>query len=212
MASAAWVLADRFREATTMIDSQELPAALQDRLCIFPAAVARPLCEAIVQTGDALSHAPGPLHNNLTGERFYDASIRLTSVGWLSQRDWVFELMQAFADRVNADWNYDLSDADDLQYALYRRNDFFECHQDMLRVRGGPIRKVSVVLQLSDPATYRGGALQFLDDDAGFFEPAPFAPQGSVAVFSSLLKHRVTPIKEGERRSLTAWFKGPAFR
>lgn len=195
-----------------MTDTKEVPAALQDRLCIFSAAVARPLCEAIVQTGDALSHGPGMLHNNVSGERFYDDSVRLTSVGWLAERDWVFELMQAFADRVNASWNYDLTAADDLQYALYRRNDFFECHRDMLRVRSGPVRKVSVVLQLSNPVTYRGGALQFLDDDVGFFEPASFAPQGSIAVFSSLLKHRVTPIKDGERRSLTAWFKGPAFR
>ncbi|MEQ1865243.1 MAG: 2OG-Fe(II) oxygenase, partial [Micropepsaceae bacterium] len=107
---------------------------------------------------------------------------------------------------------FEIDDADQLQYALYRRNDFFECHTDMLRVRSGPIRKVSVVVQLSPPESYRGGRLEFLDDDFGVFKADGFVPQGSVAVFASLLKHRVTPVKEGERRSLTAWFKGPAFR
>ena len=59
---------------------------------------------------------------------------------------------------------------------------------------------------------YRGGRLEFLDGDFGVFTAEAFAAQGSVAVFASLLKHRVTPVKDGERRSLTAWFKGPAFR
>ena len=195
-----------------MIASEDVPDALSDRLRVFRAAVAPSLCQAIVQTGDATEHVPGPLHSNLTGERFYDDGVRLTAIAWLEKRDWVFELMQSFAERVNTVWNYDLTDADDLQYALYRRNDFFECHKDMLRLRAGPVRKVSVVLQLSDPASYRGGRLQFLDDDMGLLEPSAFVPQGSVAVFSSLLKHRVTPVKDGERRSLTAWFKGPAFR
>ena len=97
-------------------------------------------------------------------------------------------------------------------YAIYRRNDFFEWHKDMLRIRKSVIRKISVVLQLVSPENYRGGRLEFLDNDFGVFVPESFAAQGSVAVFASLLKHRVTPLKEGERRSLTAWFKGPPFR
>lgn len=190
----------------------ELPDWIADRLCVYPEAVAGEVCAAIAGRGDALPTGPGPLHNNRTGERFYDAHVRMTSVGWMRERDWVFDLMQSFAAKANAVWGYDLTAADDVQYAVYRRNDFFECHKDMLRARGGLIRKVSVVLQLSAPESYRGGALQFFDDDFGLFAPDAFAAQGSVAVFSSLLKHRVTPIKEGERRSLTGWFKGPAFR
>jgi PKHD-type hydroxylase len=120
--------------------------------------------------------------------------------------------MKSFADRVNGEWGFELNDADHMQYAVYRRHDFFEWHKDMLRARCGPIRKVSVVLQLSAPELYRGGRLQFLDNDFGRLSPDAFVPRGSVAVFSSLLKHRVTPIKDGERRSLTAWFKGPPFR
>lgn len=190
----------------------EVPAWMDDRLRITPAAVPAATCDAIIAQGDAIAHEPGHLHDNSTGERFLNPRIRLTSVAWLTARDATFELMQRFANDVNAAWNFDITSADRLQYALYRRNDFFECHKDMLRVRTGQIRKISVVLQLSPPQHYAGGTLQFLDDDAGVIAPELFTPQGSVAVFASLLKHRVTPVKHGERRSLTAWFKGPPFR
>lgn len=194
-----------------MTDSS-VPEWLYDRLQLFPAAVSAGDCERIAARGDGLSLETGPLHNNTTGERFYDPAFRLTSIGWLKERDWIYDLVHAFAAQANGAWGFEIDDADQLQYALYRRNDFFECHTDMLRVRSGPIRKVSVVVQLSPPESYRGGRLEFLDDDFGVFKADGFVPQGSVAVFASLLKHRVTPVKEGERRSLTAWFKGPAFR
>jgi PKHD-type hydroxylase len=189
-----------------------VPAWALDRLRLFPGAISSGDCEKIVVAGDALALRQGALYNNDSGEQFYNPDVRLTSVGWLRERDWIYDLAHSFASQVNAEWGYDLNDADHLQYALYRKNDFFEWHKDMLRVRNATIRKVSVVVQLSDPADYRGGRLEFRDDDFGLFVAEAFVPQGSVAVFTSLLKHRVTPIKEGERRSLTAWFKGPAFR
>ena len=198
--------------ATPAGEAPCVPAWATDRLHVFSAAVPAEVCDRIIACGDARTLERGPLHNNLTNERFYDAHVRMTSIGWLPERDWIFELVKGFADRVNDAWGFELNDADHMQYAVYRRNDFFEWHKDMLRVRNGPIRKVSVVLQLSAPEQYRGGRLQFLDDDFGSFTPEAFVPQGSVAVFASLLKHRVTPIKDGERRSLTAWFKGPPFR
>lgn len=191
---------------------ETVPEWALDRLRLFPAAIAAAECDKIAACGDALALEQGSLHNNKTGERFYDPDFRLTTVGWLKEHDWIYDLARSFATQVNAEWGYDLNDADHLQYALYRKNDFFEWHKDMLRVRNATIRKVSVVVQLSDPAAYRGGRLEFRDDDFGVFKADGFVPQGSVAVFSSLLKHRVTPVKEGERRSLTAWFKGPAFR
>jgi len=203
----------QFEATQAAVDTAaSVPNWAADRLRIFPAAVAAPVCDRIMAYGGGHTLVPGPLHNNMTDERFYDAQIRMTSVGWIKTRDWIFDLVKGFADRVNDEWGFDLNDADHMQYAVYRRNDFFEWHKDILRVRHGTIRKVSVVLQLSAPDQYRGGRLQFLDDDFGQFTPDEFVPQGSIAVFSSLLKHRVTPIKEGERRSLTAWFKGPAFR
>jgi PKHD-type hydroxylase len=189
-----------------------LPDWAVDRLRLLPQAVSRDTCEQIVSVGLSLDLTQGPLHNNTTGERFFDPFHRMTSVGWIKEHAWIGKLMHDFAEEANRDWGYVLDDADQPQFALYRKNDFFEFHRDLLRVRQGTIRKVSVVLQLDPPESYRGGQLEFLDDDVGILVPPAFAAQGSVAVFSSLLKHRVTPVKEGERRSLTVWFKGPPFR
>lgn len=192
--------------------NEQVPDWLSDRLVVFPTVVDPQTCDRIVALGDALPFVRGPLHNEKTGERYFDEHVRVTNVSWFHERDWLFELMQSYARRVNEAWGFDLTDNDPMQFAVYRRGDFFEWHKDMLRVRRETIRKLSVVLQLSERASYRGGALEFLDNDRGVYVPDGFAERGSVAVFATLLKHRVTPVKEGERRSLTAWFKGPPFR
>lgn len=197
---------------TALAATEGVPDWLGDRLVIIPAAVAVDICERVVDLGKLLPERPGPLFDHKTGKRYFDAGSRMTNVAWFHERDWVFDLMQGFAAQANADWRYDLTDADPMQFAIYRRHDFFEWHKDMLHVRGQHVRKISVVLQLDDPKSYRGGRLEFLDNDRGPFAAEEFSAQGSVAVFATLLKHRVTPIKDGERRSLTAWFKGPPFR
>jgi len=198
--------------ADEVVACSDVPEWARDRLVLFPATVSAAICQKIVMRGLRLHHSVGPLFNDRTGERFFDPNVRTTSVGWFKDRDWIHALMLDYATRVNAAWRFDIDDADPIQFAVYRRNDFFEWHKDMLRMRQAAIRNLSVVLQLDPPEAYRGGALEFLDNDQGIFVPGSFSRQGSVAVFSSLLKHRVTPLKSGERRSLTAWFKGPPFR
>ncbi|MEQ1868221.1 MAG: hypothetical protein ABL996_26690, partial [Micropepsaceae bacterium] len=113
-----------------MIEAQ-VPEWAADRLRLFPAAVATEDCEKIIARGDALALVQGSLHSNRSGERFYDPQFRLTSIGWLKERDWIYDLVSSFGSRANAAWGFELNDADHLQYALYRRNDFFEWHQDM---------------------------------------------------------------------------------
>jgi PKHD-type hydroxylase len=193
-------------------DDIDMPLWTRDRLVLFPAAVPRETCEEILVRGAALPLSPGAMYDGRTGERFFDDEVRMTSVGWLRERDHIYDLLLGFAERVNAEWKYDIDHADPLQFAVYRRHDFIGWHKDMLRIRDAPVRKISVVLQLDPPEAYRGGQLEFLDNDQGTFTPQCFAAQGSIAVLSTLLKHRVSPIKDGERRSLTAWFKGPPFR
>ena len=69
-------------------------------------------------------------------------------------------------------------------------------------------RKLSVVIQLSDPTTYQGGDFQFQDVET----PVNFRTQGSILVFPSYLPHRVTEITDGVRYSLVDWLEGPRWR
>jgi PKHD-type hydroxylase len=75
---------------------------------------------------------------------------------------------------------------------------------------GGKIsRKLSLVVQLTDPSRYEGGNLQILTTG----EPSTVRKQrGLVCVFPSYTLHQVTPVTSGARQSLVAWISGPTFR
>jgi PKHD-type hydroxylase len=81
-------------------------------------------------------------------------------------------------------------------------------HQDY----GGklsPSRKLSLVLQLTDPAQYEGGNLQVMTSG----EPKSVRKQrGLIAAFPAYTLHQVTPVTQGTRQSLVAWISGPQFR
>jgi PKHD-type hydroxylase len=64
-------------------------------------------------------------------------------------------------------------------------------------------------VQLSDPADYDGGELEFMMHRS--VVQAERA-QGTVVLFPSFLQHRVRPVTRGVRRSLVFWVHGPPFR
>ena len=70
-------------------------------------------------------------------------------------------------------------------------------------------RKLSLSVQLTDPADYDGGDLEFVNHLGNEDE---FRKQGSIIVFPSYLSHRVTTVTRGARRSMIAWVFGPPFR
>ena len=73
----------------------------------------------------------------------------------------------------------------------------------------GKIRKISLVVPLSDPRTYKGGNFQFWSGKTLTIKEG--RKQGSLLFFPSYLWHRVTPITEGIRYSLVAWICGDPF-
>jgi PKHD-type hydroxylase len=67
---------------------------------------------------------------------------------------------------------------------------------------GGLRTGVSFTLFLSDPETYRGGALEVED---GLETRAVRLPAGSVIVYPSTSLHRVAPVETGERLAVVGW-------
>jgi PKHD-type hydroxylase len=82
----------------------------------------------------------------------------------------------------------------------------YEWHTDNSWVGRGDDRKVSFVMQLSEPESYKGGSLEIEDT---YIDPQRFGPPGSAICFPSMFKHRVTKVEEGVRYSLVAWARGP---
>lgn len=132
----------------------------------------------------------------------------------------VFEAVLGLIRQVNRDfWAFHIDDLYEIQFTTYKFEDgqpanHYDWHQDIIWSNGVDKmseRKVSCVVQLSDPSTYEGGKL--------IVDPTPQGPlptaahnQGSVTLFDSFLQHKVTPVTKGIRHSLVAWAEGPRWR
>ena len=74
---------------------------------------------------------------------------------------------------------------------------------------GEHYRKLTVIIQLTDPETYEGADLEL--QLAHDYTPMTRA-QGSMIVFPSFILHRVKPLISGERHSLVSWVCGAPFK
>ena len=74
-------------------------------------------------------------------------------------------------------------------------------------------RKISITVQLSDPADYVGGDFKFTKD-LEFADGAQeiVRKKGTIIAFPSFLYHQITPITEGVRYSLVGWYEGSNWR
>lgn len=145
-----------------------------------------------------------------------DAATRRAEVAWLDDRPdagWVTDRLVALVVQANRDhFDFAIEDfAESGQAARYgaERQGHFGWHAD---IGEGPLarrRKLTLVVQLSEPAGYAGGGLELWPHGAA--QEAPRA-LGAAILFPAFVLHRVTPVTAGERFSLTIWAHGPAFR
>jgi len=108
-------------------------------------------------------------------------------------------------------YHFDISGFDEpLFHVTYegKDNGHYTWHADKSSV-GSATRKLSITVQLSDPADYSGGELEL--NLAGDPLIAP-KERGSVILFPSFCMHRVRPVTKGTRQSLIAWVVGPPLR
>ena len=147
------------------------------------------------------------------GDRGLDYGIRKSVVRWLRPCEANFWLFRRITDLVwscnQVRYGFDLRGLNEgLQVAEYAPGAFFSWHKDSGNGVHS-IRKLSVTIQLSDPADYEGGDMEFL-----FGPEITTAPKaiGTAIVFPSYIMHRVTPVTRGHRRSVVAWISGPPYR
>lgn len=142
--------------------------------------------------------------------------LRRAEIAWLDdlpEAAWVMDRMVGLVSRGNRDgFGFDLTDfGESAQVARYgaEREGHFGWHSDIGAGQWAAKRKLTVVVQLSDPADYEGGALELWPDSNIATAPRQ---RGLATVFPSFVLHRVTPVTAGTRWSLTLWAHGPAFR
>jgi len=164
--------------------------------------------ERIERLGDGL------IHQQATTDAQLNANIRVTRVAWINpdpEHSELFARIGAVAQRLNAQFfNFAIDGLEPLQYTVYESSEggHYGWHMDSAPSNPRP-RKLSLSLQLSDPASYEGCDLQF--HFGADIRDAP-RTRGAVIAFPSFFWHRVTPIVSGTRKALVMWASGPAFR
>ena len=101
-------------------------------------------------------------------------------------------------------WNFHL---EMINYNIYGVGDEYGWHTDANRFEASDM-KLTCLLNLSEEP-YEGGEFHMMgqaDDSAVTFEP------GMGMVFHSPIAHKVTPVTQGERITLTYWGIGPAWK
>lgn len=143
-----------------------------------------------------------------------NSDVRRSQLNWLhkdKECEWVFKSLAHVASSLNADYfGFDLTGfGEAIQLTNYHEEyqGTYKWHQDF--GGSGPSRKLSMVLQLSDPKEYEGGELQILTGN----NPVTIEKKrGLITVFPSWTLHQVTPVIKGTRQTLVAWVSGPDFK
>jgi PKHD-type hydroxylase len=181
------------------------------RLYTRPGAFSAGDCERIIALAGAEALEDAGLVGGVANH-----NLRRADIAWLDERDgagWVMDrIIEIVAEANREAFDFDLREfAESPQVARYDgdREGHFTWHSD---IGDGPVarkRKLTMVVQLSEPDAYDGGALELMPD-AGVAMAG--RARGAATVFPSFVLHRVTPVTRGTRHSLTIWAHGPAFR
>ena len=138
-------------------------------------------------------------------------TLRRSQISWLSSQ-WLKERLWTHVQRVNdASFGLDVTDQADMQFTCYDASyqGHYDWHHDVhWSSQDEQDRKISVSLQLSAPHSYEGGDFEFEEVKT----TADFRAKGTLILFPSYLRHKVSPVTAGTRYSLVAWFFGPRWR
>ena len=170
-------------------------------------------CQSIIDFSFSDEKSSEGMARNKEGEMSVDFDRRKTRVNWAGPNTPVFKTIYDYIASANkqAGWNYDISGMEDVQIGKYQDGGHYTWHADIDPPCDQNFqRKLSCSVQLSDENTYEGGDLVF--QDSGGDEYTACRKQGSIVVFPSTLRHKVTPITSGTRFSAVAWMRGPAFK
>lgn len=152
----------------------------------------------------------------LPGSEVVDANYRSCQIFWVNNPMVQTFVWNCIQDANRLAFGFDIQFVPAIQYTVYNSNtqDHYDWHRDTYFIHSAPYdRKLTLIMQLSDSDDYEGGDF-LLEDD--FFENKPdsneFRQKGAVFVFPSFIKHKVTPVTKGIRKTLVAWAEGPKFR
>jgi PKHD-type hydroxylase len=152
---------------------------------------------------------------------------------WIPTTHWLSGFLWHYIQKANREnFLYDLTniDGESVQYTQYSEGEYYKWHtdadisscyhpqntaeinrtQDFVNQNGEFMRKLSFVLQISNPDDYEGGNLQIMTDSGDSY----IAPRqrGTIILFDSRSRHRVQKVTSGVRKSIVGWVLGPRWK
>lgn len=166
----------------------------------------------IIKICDAHDNYMNGLIGGSNSEGRSDEGYRSSNIKWIDD-SYLNSLIMGYASQANRNaFGFDITGVWDIQYTEYHanQNGKYDWHYDTFWADGMQFdRKISVIIQLSNPKDYVGGDFEI---DLQYPQPEGFKTQGSILAFPSFISHRVTQLTHGSRKSLVAWVEGPNFR
>lgn len=149
---------------------------------------------------------------NATNQQ-YKPDLRKNKISWLEAEDGLEFMYRKLTDVTlalnNEFFGFDLFGiTEKTQFSVYEHiGDGFKLHFD--KTYGSVIRKLSLIIQLSDPSEHEGCELKVYTGSIPEVMPKD---QGTVIAFPGYVMHEVSPLISGKRYTLVAWLGGPNFK
>lgn len=165
-------------------------------------------CQKIIDYGNSLEN----IKASVSKENIIDNKIRDSNISWIKSNEhtkWFYEKLAYVAITLNNNFfKFNLYGfIEDLQFTKYEKDQYYSAHLD--KIISNQVRKLSIVVQLSNEKDYDGGELKIYENKKG---KSLHKAQGTVFAFPSYMLHEVLPVKKGTRYSLVTWISGPSFK
>ena len=170
-------------------------------------------CQMVIDKGMSLKKEAAAVGMGRPKGSGVDTKKRITTISWIHLKampEMYRDIERTMLQANNNHFGFEGMQLTEFgQFTHYHTGGFYDWHtdNDVLGKHQPPVRKISMTLLLSDPSTFEGGDLEFMDD-----KKVAKLRQGQAIFFASWLRHRVKPVTKGERQSMVMWFGGPSFK
>ena len=171
-------------------------------------------CQDIINMGRQQKAEKAKIGMKKANEGGYDTKKRITTISWIpfNAMPDMYRIVERSMQQVNGNhFGYEgMTITEPAQFTEYPKGGFYDWHMDaeVNCQYEPPVRKISMTILLSPQTEFEGGDLEFMTEG----NKPPQLLQGQAIFFCSLLRHRVSKVKKGIRRSLVMWFGGPSFK
>ena len=165
-------------------------------------------CQMVINAGRSEPRQNAGVGND-NGGSGVDTETRTSHISWIpfSKTPEMYKDIEKVMKTTNGNhFGFDGMQITEMaQYTEYPEGGFYDWHidSDTNFAHEPVVRKISMTLLLSPENEFEGGDLELMKEG----KPAKLK-QGHAIFFASFIRHRVTPVIRGNRKSLVMWFGG----